>query len=107
MAKLDRHSRHLFLQNFILFTNRAMARLRQQRYQDAVDDCKLAIKLKQDNLKTIVIITKALRGMKDYQKALDMLELAEKIPEVDMKIVEANRKEIVVEMKQYMMDCKS
>ena len=43
--------------------------------------------------------------MRDYQKALDMLEIAEKVPEVDMKIVEANRKEIVVEMKQYMMDC--
>ena len=71
-----------------------------------MEDCKEAIKLKQDNLKTIVIITKALRGMRDYQKALDMLEIAEKIPGVDMKIVENNRKEIIVEMKQYMMEVK-
>ena len=71
-----------------------------------MDDCKEAIKLKQDNLKTIVIITKALRGMRDYQKAMDMLEVAEKIPGVDMKIVENNRKEIIVEMKQYMMEAK-
>ena len=71
-----------------------------------MEDCKEAIKLKQDNLKTIVIITKALRGMRDYQKALDMLEIAEKIPSVDMKIVENNRKEIIVEMKQYMMEVK-
>ena len=71
-----------------------------------MEDCKEAIKLKQDNLKTIVIITRALRGMKDYQKALDMLEIAEKIPEVDMNIVENNRKEIIVEMKQYMMEVK-
>ena len=71
-----------------------------------MEDCKEAIKLKQDNLKTIVIITKALRGMRDYQKALDMLEIAEKIPSVDMKIVENNRKEIIVEMKQYMMEAK-
>ena len=71
-----------------------------------MEDCKEAIKLKQDNLKTIVIITKALRGMRDYQKALDMLEIAEKIPRVDMNIVENNRKEIIVEMKQYMMEAK-
>ena len=71
-----------------------------------MEDCKEAIKLKQDNLKTIVIITKALRGMRDYQKALDMLEIAEKIPRVDMNIVENNRKEIIVEMKQYMMEVK-
>ena len=71
-----------------------------------MEDCKEAIKLKQDNLKTIVIITRALRGMKDYQKALDMLEIAEKIPGVDMKIVENNRKEIIVEMKQFMMEDK-
>ena len=45
--------------------------------------------------------------MKDYQKALDMLEIAEKIPEVDMKIVEANRREIITEMKVYMMKEKS
>ena len=71
-----------------------------------MDDCKEAIKLKQDNLKTIVIITKALRGQRDYQKALDMLELAEKIPGVDIKVVEDHRQEIIAEMKQHMMECK-
>lgn len=44
--------------------------------------------------------------MKDYQKALDMMEIAEKIPEVDTKMVETNRKEIIAEMKQHMMDGK-
>ena len=91
-----------FLQNYILFTNRAQARLKQGKYQDAVDDCKEAIKLKQDNLKTIIIITKALRGMKDYQKAMDMLELADKIPNVDKNIVAENRREIISEMKKFM-----
>ena len=73
-----------------------------EKYQEAVDDCKEAIKLKQDNLKTIIIITKALRGMKDFQKALDMLEIAEKIPDVNMKIVEEARKETITDMKQFM-----
>ena len=77
--------------NHVLFTNRAQARLRQDKFQEAVDDCKEAIKLKQDNLKTMVIIVKALRALKDFQKALDMLEIAEKIPNVDMKIVDNNR----------------
>ena len=90
------------LQNFVLFTNRAQARLKLEKYQEAVDDCKEAIKLKQDNLKTIIIITKALRGMKDFQKALDMLEIAEKIPDVNMKIVEEARKETITDMKQFM-----
>ena len=85
----------------MLFTNRAQARLKLEKYQEAVDDCKEAIKLKQDNLKTIIIITKALRGMKDYQKALDMLEIAEKIPEVNIKIVEETRKETIADMKQF------
>ena len=86
----------------MLFTNRAQARLKLEKYQEAVDDCKEAIKLKQDNLKTIIIITKALRGMKDFQKALDMLEIAEKIPDVNMKIVEEARKETIADMKQFM-----
>ena len=73
-----------------------------EKYQEAVDDCKEAIKLKQDNLKTIIIITKALRGMKDFQKALDMLDIAEKIPDVNMKIVEEARKETITDMKQFM-----
>ena len=93
---------YTFLQNYILFTNRAQARLKQGKYQDAVDDCKEAIKLKQDNLKTIIIITKALRGMKDYQKAMDMLELADKIPNVDKNVVAENRREIISEMKKFM-----
>ena len=58
--------------------------------------------MKQDNLKTVIIITKALRGMKDYQKALDMLEIAEKIPDVDMKIVNDHRKSIISELKLHM-----
>ena len=90
-------------QNHVLFTNRAQARLRQNKFKEAVDDCKEAIKLKQDNLKTMVIIVKALRGMKDFQKALDMLEIAEKIPDVDMKIVEQHRREVVTEMKHNML----
>lgn len=90
-------------ENHVLFTNRAQARLRQDKFQEAVDDCKEAIKLKQDNLKTIVIIIKALRGLKDFQKALDMLEIAEKIPNVDRKIVDLHRREVVVEMKQNML----
>ena len=89
--------------NHVLFTNRAQARLRQGKFQAAVDDCKEAIKIKQDNLKTIIIIVKALRGLKDFQKALDMLEIAEKIPNVDLKVVDCTRREVVSEMKQNLL----
>ena len=60
--------------------------------------------MKQDNLKAIIIITKGLRGLKDYQKALDMIDIAEKIPDVDMKIVQENRKEIISEMKRFLRE---
>ena len=68
-----------------------------------MDDCKEAIKLKQDSLKTIIVAVKALRGMKDFQKAFDMLEIAEQIPDVDMKVVEKYRKETTKEMKEHML----
>ena len=71
--------------------------------QEAVNDCKEAIKLKQDSLKTIIVAVKALRGMKDFQKAFDMLEIAEQIPGVDMKVVEKYRKETTKEMKEHML----
>ena len=48
------------IQNYVLFTNRAQARIKLKKHQDAVDDCKEAIKLKQDCLKTIVITTKVI-----------------------------------------------
>ena len=71
--------------------------------KEAVDNCKEAIKLKQDSLKTIIVAVRALRGMKDFQKALDMLEIAEQIPEVDMKMVDKYRRETTKEMKDHML----
>ena len=71
--------------------------------KEAVDNCKEAIKLKQDSLKTIIVAVRALRGMKDFQKALDMLEIAEQIPEVDMKMVDKYRRETTKEMKEHML----
>ena len=68
-----------------------------------MDNCKEAIKLKQDSLKTIIVAVRALRGMKDFQKALDMLEIAEQIPEVDRKMVDKYRRETTKEMKEHML----
>lgn len=87
----------------VFFTNRAQARIQQGKYQEAVDDCKEAIKLKQDSLKTIIVAVKALRCMKDFQKALDMLEIAEQIPEVDMRLVDKYRRETTREMKEHLL----
>ena len=92
---------------FVIFNrSRAQAKLKQNKHQDAIDDCKEAIKLKQDNLKTIIIITRGLRGLKDYQNALDMLDIAENIPEVDKNIVEENRKIISAEKKTFLREQK-
>lgn len=40
--------------------------------------------------------------MKDFQKALDVLEVAENFPDVNMKILETNRRQIIEEMKEHM-----
>ena len=44
--------------------------------------------------------------MKDYQKAMDMLELADKIPNVDKNVVAENRREVISEMKNFMRSWK-
>jgi len=87
---------------YVLFTNRAQARIKLKKYQEAVDDCREAIKLKPDCLKSIIITTRALRGMQDFQKALDVIEVAENLPNVNIKIVETNRRQIIAEMKGHM-----
>lgn len=84
-------------------STRAQARIHQGRHQQALDDCKEAIKLKQDSLKTIVVAVRALRGMKDFQKAMDMLEVAEQIPGVDMATVDSYRREVTKEMKEHLL----
>ena len=90
--------------NHVIYTNRAQAKIKQNKFQDAIDDCKEAIKLKQDNLKTYAIIVRALRGMKDYQKALDTLEVAEQIPNVDIRLLKEIRQETIKEMKAYLQN---
>ena len=40
--------------------------------------------------------------MQDFQKALDVIEVAENLPNVNMKIVETNRRQIIAEMKGHM-----
>ena len=90
--------------NHVIYTNRAQAKIKQNKFQDAIDDCKEAIKLKQDNLKTYAIIVRALRGMKDYQKALDTLEVAEQIPNVDTRLLKEIRQETIKEMKAYLQN---
>jgi hypothetical protein len=46
---------------------------------------------------------RALRGMKDYQKALDMLDIAEQISDVNMETTQGCRQEVIAEMKEYML----
>ena len=47
-------------------------------------------------------VVKALRGLKNFQKALDVLEVAENFPDVNTKIIETNRRQIIEEMKEHM-----
>ena len=68
-----------------------------------MDDCKEAVKLKPDKLKTMVVAVRALRGLKDFQKAVDMLDIAEQIQGVDMSTVKGVREDVIREMKEHML----
>ncbi|KAI1170947.1 U-box domain-containing protein [Nemania sp. FL0916] len=58
-------------ENPALYTNRAMARLRQQQYESAAWDCHACLKLGPDNLKAHFILSQCLLAQHDPDDALE------------------------------------
>lgn len=53
-----------------LYTNRAMARCKLQRWEDAIDDCQTCLSLSPDNMKAVFYMAEAQIELKDYENAL-------------------------------------
>ncbi|TXT22285.1 MAG: protein kinase family protein [Planctomycetota bacterium] len=67
---LDENSR------YVLFVNRGVLRIRQERYDDAIADLNAAIKLKPTEYQAFVNLAQAYRRLKDLDAALKQLDLA-------------------------------
>ena len=92
--------------NPILFTNRAQAYNKLNKFDEAIEDCKAAIKLKPAFIKAHVHLAKALQGRGEFQKALDILEIAENIPEKSSswaEVLKKYRQEVVRDMKRNLL----
>ncbi|XP_029429057.1 tetratricopeptide repeat protein 12-like isoform X3 [Rhinatrema bivittatum] len=66
----------------VLYTNRAQAYIKLEKYQDAVSDCEWALKCNEKSIKARVHMGKAYLGLKDYSKARQCYK---KILEMDPK----------------------
>ncbi|KAJ4385822.1 hypothetical protein N0V93_010253 [Gnomoniopsis smithogilvyi] len=54
-----------------LYTNRAMARCKLQRWEDAIADCQTCLHLSPDNMKAVFYMAEAQLELKDYDNALE------------------------------------
>lgn len=54
-----------------LYTNRAMARCKLQRWEDAINDCQNCLTLSPDNMKAVFYMAEAQLELKDYDNALE------------------------------------
>ncbi|ROV93206.1 hypothetical protein VMCG_08754 [Cytospora schulzeri] len=54
-----------------LYTNRAMARVKLQRWEDAVSDCQACLSLSPDNMKALFQMAQAQVELRDYDDALE------------------------------------
>ncbi|CAN8101925.1 unnamed protein product [Discula destructiva] len=54
-----------------LYTNRAMARCKLQRWEDAMADCQTCLSLSPDNMKAVFYMSEAQLELKDYDNALE------------------------------------
>lgn len=90
--------------NPVLFTNRAQAHIKLGDFDSAIEDCKAAIKLRADFIKAQITLARALKGKKDFQKALSILELAEDNSTGFEKVIDGYRREIIKEMKEKMLE---
>ncbi|KUI63525.1 STIP1 and U box-containing protein 1 [Cytospora mali] len=62
-----------------LYTNRAMARVKLQRWEDAISDCQTCLSLSPDNMKALFQMAQAQIELKDFDVALENAQRAHEI----------------------------
>ena len=63
-------------------------------YFEAQKDCEAAIKLKPDYTKAYIHLAKALKGLKEEKKALEVLNIAESISNDTIAVIRKYKEEI-------------
>jgi len=71
--------------DFSLYNNRALCYLRLKKYEEAIEDCTEALKLKQDSEKALWRRSSAYQELKDYNMALKDLHKLKKLIENEEK----------------------
>ncbi|TRY70549.1 hypothetical protein TCAL_04477 [Tigriopus californicus] len=93
-----------FDSNPVLFTNRAQARIRLKQFDQAITDCKEAIKLNPKSIKAQVHLAKALHGKGELQKAIDILEIAEECSKEHTDVIAKYKMDIITDMKKTLLN---
>ncbi|CAF0871945.1 unnamed protein product [Didymodactylos carnosus] len=63
----------------VLYTNRAQAFIKLEKYKEAIDDCDWALKIKQNFIKALTIKGKCYMLLKQFDNALEQFNQAKKI----------------------------
>ncbi|XP_038062694.1 uncharacterized protein LOC119733183 isoform X2 [Patiria miniata] len=76
----------------VLYTNRAQAYNKLEKFSEAMEDCRTALQLEPNNVKALVHLGKAQQGLKDYEAAVTTFQEILKIDEKYEKMVADNVK---------------
>lgn len=93
-----------FDSNPVLFTNRAQAQIRLKQFDEAILDCKKAIKLNPKSIKAQVHLAKALHGKGELQKAIEILEIAEEYSKEHTGVISKYKMDIIADMKEALLN---
>ena len=88
----------------MLFTNRAQARIKLESNPGAVEDCKAALKLNPESVKAKIHLARALKAMGEFQKAVEVLEVAEDTSEGYTEVIRDYKNGIIKDMKAALLE---
>ena len=81
--------------NHLLYTNRAQTEIKLGEYFEAQKDCEQAIKLKPEFVKAYVHLAKALSGLGENRRAVEVLSLGETISNGQTSAISKYKEEIL------------
>ncbi|XP_022098527.1 tetratricopeptide repeat protein 12-like isoform X2 [Acanthaster planci] len=71
----------------ILYTNRAQAYIKLEKFPEAIEDCQTALQLEPENVKALVHLGRAQQGLEDYETAIKTFQEIRKIDQKHEKMV--------------------
>ena len=86
------------------FPHSIQCHIRLKRYEEAIEDCRAAIKLNPRSIKAQIHLARALHGRGEFQKAIDILELAEEDSKGHTEVINKYKEEVIADMKKYLLE---